>query len=216
MISYVTVPSVHWKLVNTTPVDDFYKKTTPIRNTLILICIIAIIIGLIVSNIFTINIYNPLKTIIHSAKQFFGKEQIPSDMPGNEFKIIDKVINNLSVKVNKLEHTLQSNMPLIKHNLVNGLLRHTIRSQEELQARLKLLNISWTESNFFAMTFHLDLDQMNHLTIENSQFIKYDLMNHIESCTQPGHMLLAIELSEQEICAILCTRTGNIHEPSSS
>lgn len=200
MISYVTLPSVGWKLISMTPVDEFYKSTTLIRNMLILMCIVAIVIGVIVSNIFTMNMYNPLKRIIHNARQLFGTNQFHNE---NEFKFIDQVMNNLSVKVSELEQTLKTNMPVIKHNVVLGLLTSSIRSLEELNARLHMLNISWTGNANYAVTFRLDAEQMGHLPMEKSQFVKYNLIDYIEKKSCSTWLLLATEQSDQEIYMIV-------------
>ncbi|MFD0960000.1 helix-turn-helix domain-containing protein [Paenibacillus chungangensis] len=206
LVSYMNIPGVQWKLINHTPVDEFYKSTTPIRNTLILICLIAIVIGLIVSNFFTIRIYNPLKTIIQGTRQFFGNQQLPLDTK-NEYQIIDNVITNLSVKVNTLKDTLETNMPLIKHNLIISLIHNTISNHNELADRLRLLNLQLHGSSFRSCTFYLDSDTLNSLTMENSQFIKYNLISYIDNHSQSDTLLLTTVLAENQICTIACTES---------
>lgn len=203
MISYVTIPSAGWKLVSMTPVDEFYKSTTPIRNTLILICFIAIVIGLIVSNIFTFNMYNPLKAIIHKARQRLGTNHLQNE---NEFMFIDHVMNNLSVKVSELETTLIANMPIIKHNLVLGLLTSGIHSEHDLSARLQLLRIQWPGDGFISLKLQLDSYSMRLASHENSQYVIYNLIEHIEQQSGENHLFLAMEQSDFEISVIACCK----------
>ncbi|MEF2245675.1 helix-turn-helix domain-containing protein [Paenibacillus sp. IITD108] len=204
LVSYAVIPGVQWKIINHTPVNEFYKSTTPIRNTLIVICLLAIVIGLLVSNFFTKNIYQPLKTIIQGTRQLFGNQPLPIDT-NNEYQIIDNVINNLSIKVSKLKDTLETNMPLIKHNLITGLLHNTITHQNELDERLRLLNMKLTGDSFLSLTFHLDIPMLNTLSIESRQYIKYDLIHFLETNSTPDTLLLATDLAENQICTLACT-----------
>lgn len=203
MVSYISIRDMDWKLVNTTPVNEYYKSIVPIRNSLILVCILAVVMGLIVSNVLTNNFYNPLRPILRMANTMLGNKTQP-ETPVNEFKIINHVIENLSDKVTTLESTLHANMPFIKHNLVTGLMHNTIVTEDELRDRLKLLQLDLSGKQY-VLTFHLDEQRLNELPIENRQFIKYSLIDHIESQTASGRTLLAIELSEHDICAIVCT-----------
>ncbi|SDE55955.1 Response regulator containing CheY-like receiver domain and AraC-type DNA-binding domain [Paenibacillus sp. UNCCL117] len=200
MVSYIKIPSARWSLVSLTPVDEFYKNTVPVRNTLIVICVIAIAAGLFISNMFTRNMYRPLKQITHTARQLFGAGPLPHE---NEYKVIGHAIDSLSVKVTELEQTLHANLPLIKHNLVLGLLHRKIRTEEELGARLDMLGMQWTQEAYYAVTFKLEAADMEHFPLDKSQFVKYNIIEHIERLGDAERMLLAIELSEQEIYAIV-------------
>lgn len=201
MITYQTLQDTDWKLVNITPVDEFYKKSTVIRNTLILICIIAILIGLVISNIFTFNMYHPLRKIIAKAVGLF--QQPHGDKTVNEFHLIDKVINNLSVKVHELEHTLTANMPIIKHNFVTGLLCHAIRTPEELKEREKLLHMDLGMPYFCAVLLKPDPEQMGAINLENSHFVKYRLIDRLEQCTNDHVVVLAAEYANDQLCAVV-------------
>ncbi|MGZ9585555.1 helix-turn-helix domain-containing protein [Paenibacillus marinisediminis] len=207
MITYQTLGGTDWKLINITPVDEFYKKSTVIRNTLILICIIAILIGIIISNIFTFNMYHPLRSIIAKAAGLFHQPQ--GDKTVNEYHLIDKVINNLSNRVHELQDTLTTNMPIIKHNFVTGLLCQTIRSQEELAERVKLLQMDLSMPCFCAVLIKPDPEQMAYINLENSQFLKYHLIEHIEACSDHHLVWLVAEYGNDQLCAIVGAREAH-------
>ncbi|MFD0959946.1 AraC family transcriptional regulator [Paenibacillus chungangensis] len=203
LITSVTVPGTEWKLVSATPVSEFYKKTVPLRHTLLTICIAAIAIGIVISNIFTIRIYNPLRPIINKAKSVFDQGKSGHQLEENEFSLLDRVINNLSVKINDLENTIDSNAPLIKHHMVVGLLHARIQSRNELEGTMRLIGLQLPYLKHTAVLIQLDRATMSQLTLENRQFIKFNLIKKLEQWDKDNTRLLAAELSEYELCAIV-------------
>ncbi|MCU6708633.1 helix-turn-helix domain-containing protein [Paenibacillus sp. J5C_2022] len=203
MVTSVTVPNTEWKLVSATPVSEFYKKTVPLRHTLLTICIAAIAIGIVISNIFTMRIYNPLRPIINKAKSAFDQGKAGHQLDENEFSLLDRVINNLSVKIYDLENTIDSNAPLIKHHFVLGLLHGKIPSKSELEGTMRLIGLQLPYLKHTAVLIRLDGATMSQLTLENRQFIKFNLIKELEQWDKDNTRLLAAELSEYELCAIV-------------
>ncbi|WP_199613614.1 helix-turn-helix domain-containing protein [Paenibacillus alkalitolerans] len=193
MISYTSLRP-GWKLVNITPVDEFYNKTVPIQRTILLICLVALAIGVVISNVFTVNIYNPLKLILDRARTWFHEDESAAKH-ANEYHMINSVIDNLSVKVGDLEKTLKGNLPLIKNKLADDLLKGKIESTAQINERLALIHAEPVDvySYYCVISLHLDETDLRNINTENSEFIKYNLIDQIEN----GHLFqgrcLAIE-----------------------
>ncbi len=200
MVSYRTISSNGWKLVSITPVENFYKKSHAIQQSLLLIGLIVVILGIMISHIFTRNMYNPIKTLVNKSKSIFGDSDEIQFTDKNEYKVIDHLINNLSVKVSGLESTLSENLPIIKSKLTIDLLNGKVKNEEELKERLLLLNDRMETSNSYytAFSIKMNTDYMEQISIENSQFIIYNLISLLEEkLTEAGLNGVAVESAEE-------------------
>lgn len=203
LIAYNKLGISNWKIVNVTPIDQFYKFTSVIRNTLILICFFAIIIGVMLSSFFTKKIYNPLKIMINRIKSILNpsySEELPIE---DEYGIINNAINTLSLKVSNLEKTIENNKIMIKHNLLYKLFHNQITSKEQLEDTLKLINIENQYSNYLVAIFNLNQKIMDNLTVENNHFIKYSVIDKIETINNDDIMFHCIEMPDYKIAALV-------------
>ncbi|WP_181592764.1 helix-turn-helix domain-containing protein [Paenibacillus sp. YN15] len=209
--SYTTLGQSGWRLVNLTPVDQYYRKSIAIRNTFLIICLAAISIGMLLSNIFTLRIYNPLKLLMHRLRSS-AQTAVPAfgNKGENELQTIDHVINHLTLKVTELERTFEDNMPLIKHHLVTGLMQQAFTRQEEYEEMLRLLKLNWQGSYYTALIMELDPVQISSLSAENAQFIQYSLVSQIEENSGGGASFLATALSHYRVGVILATNSGDL------
>lgn len=210
MASYTTLSESNWRLVNITPVDQYYRKSRAIRHAFLILCFTAVGIGVILSNIFTLRIYNPLDLLMRRIRSgFIGAIPASSDKAANELQTIDHVINHLSLKVTELEQTFADNLPLIKHHLVTGLMQRSIASPEELAEMLRLLDLSWSGAYYTAAVIELDAAQISLLSPENAHFIQYNLLKQIEGTSGDGLAILATALSHYRIGVILAADSGD-------
>ena len=203
VVSYTTLATTGWKLIQVTPVEEYYKRSAVIQRTLIIICLIAIIVGVGVSRLFIANLYNPLKKVIHSIRSLFGLSLHPTEKTLNEYTLINQAISNLSEKMVKLEATVEDNLPLIKHHLIFGLLHKTISSDVELNEKIKYLQLKMTAPYYRVIVIALDEHQLNGLSIENKQIIIYNLIREIENWNEQRTSCHAISTSDKHISVIL-------------
>jgi hypothetical protein len=133
MINYLIFNTNEWKLISIIPYQNFYDESRTILNYVIISCIATTLLGLILSCILTSKIYNPIFAIFNNALEKFGdNKRIVAEGKENECAIINDAINHLSVKVDELKSTLDSNMPLIKHNLIDRLIHGNIKTKKEM------------------------------------------------------------------------------------
>lgn len=202
IVSYTTVPDTAWKMISITPVNEFYKKSIALRNTLILLCISTVLVGIVISRIFTWNLYNPIKSLFQAASVLLGHTPAIKNRSVNEISYINFAINNLSVKINKLESTLHNNLPLIKHHFVRSLFYKSYLKENELEEQMGLLNIQGSHLRYCCVRLRFDSAQFMTVDVQNKHFIKYNLLEELESFRTEKMLVLAIEVSETDIGCI--------------
>ncbi|MEF3305911.1 helix-turn-helix domain-containing protein [Paenibacillus sp. GYB003] len=212
LLTYTTLPYNGWRLIQATPVDDYNKNATAIQRTLLLICVAAIALGLIVSQALTLGMYSPLKSLLRTVKGMFEPSEPPSGKHENEYKVLDRIVSGLSVKVGELEMTVQENVPIIRHHLVTGLLNSGIAGPEELAERLRLLKMSWPEPYSCALVVRLDDAGAQPLSVGDEQIVVYSLVRELEQAAEcfAGCTCTAVAASSNEISAIV--RAGEPNE----
>src|SRR5690606_37571032 len=137
-----------------------------------------------------------------AAASMLGHTPVTAPKPVNEISYINDAINNLSVKVHKLQSTLNYNLPLIKHHIVQSILYESYPGGEELVARMNLLQLKWTYSAYCCVRLGLDETAWAEVDVQNKHFIKYNLMDELESFRTERLLVLAIEMSDTDICCI--------------
>lgn len=203
LLTYRTLPYNGWKLVQATPVDDYNKNATAIQRTLLFVCLAAIVLGLIISQVLTFNMYSPLRSLLRTVRGVFGPTDPIGGKDENEYKLIDRAVANLSEKMSELEMTVRENVPIIRHNLVSGLLNRNMTSAKELAERLRFLHMSWSEPVCCALIVRLDDLMLNGLSEEDKQIVIYNLIRELERTDDVSAQCTAITTSATEISAIV-------------
>ncbi|ULO07683.1 AraC family transcriptional regulator [Paenibacillus sp. 19GGS1-52] len=201
VVSYHNFTTNKWKIYNVTSTDDYYSKSILLQKVVLLICLLTIIMGIILSGMFTIAIYNPLQRLMSRIKGLF--DTVP-DAERNEYTLIGTAFNTLTHKVSSLEETLQANNPVIKHNVVLNMLRNSY-SSEELAEQLYSLHISMEYANFCCMVIDPVSKGIEPLSPKSSQYVIYRLINQLEAIDFHESQLIAEELPDRKIAVIVCT-----------
>ncbi|MBP1989403.1 helix-turn-helix domain-containing protein [Paenibacillus eucommiae] len=212
MISYTTIPANGWKLVFTTPIESFYQTSSIVQRTLIVICLVAIIIGMIISNVFTLNLYNPLRRLLNSVRQVFGPSVAAQEGHANEYAFINSTLNHASAKMLELETAVKANVPLIKHNLAISLLSGTLSTETELRERLELLHLALEGPYFCSILFSFEEEVMINLKVENKQIIIYNALRFLENLEIPNVQHLAAALSDLEVVLIISSKQESLDQ----
>lgn len=206
LISHVTMETNGWKIVSITPMSLFMEGLNDLKRNIRVISLAAIMVGLIITVIFSSRIYSPLRLLIDKVK---GGMRGEAD---DEYSLISNALDNLTQKVNSLEHTLDENKPLIKHNIVSGLIRHTIRSPRELDHRLSLINRVFDKPWFSAQLLLLpsgNIEDSQERRLKERQRALLNLMKIFESFTSREVQFLATEIAENEIALIQNSINGD-------
>ncbi|MBD0383529.1 helix-turn-helix domain-containing protein [Paenibacillus sedimenti] len=190
-----------WKIYNITPSNNYYQKSIFLQKIVLLICLLAIIVGIVLSGIFTIASYNPLKRLMGKIKGVFDHT---AENGLNEYTLIDTAIHKLTNKVSSLEETLQTNHPVIKHNVVLNMLNNSY-SPEELVEQLQSLHVSMKYSHFCCMVIDPASKGFKELNSKSIQYVLYRLINQLEASSFHESHIIAEELPDKKIVVIVCT-----------
>lgn len=191
-VSFATVPSTGWKLIQATPVNQFYKQSYDIQRNLLLLCLGAVVVGLLFALRWSRSMYSPVKRLLQSVRGQFSTALQQTDQKGNEFKQLDRMVITLSGKMHELEAAVQENRPLIKHNLVTGLLYRTIETEAELRDRMQVLGWDWRGASHCVLALRLEERKMSELGPENRQIVIYNLIRELERLPLTGAACLAV------------------------
>ncbi|WP_379159534.1 helix-turn-helix domain-containing protein [Paenibacillus sp. sgz5001063] len=200
-VSFHTFPSNNWKIYNITSTDNYYQKSILLQRTVLLICLLAVIVGMVLSGVFTVAIYNPLKRLRDKMKGMFDHTPEPGL---NEYTLIDTAINKLTRKVSSLEETLQANSPVIKHNIVLNLLNNSY-SDEELVEQLQSIHIPMTYAHYCCMLIDPVSPGFKTLNSQTMQYVLYRMINQLEAADYAGSHIIAEELPDKKVAVIVCT-----------
>lgn len=191
IISYSEPLDNGWRLIQLTPVTDFYAASYHMQIIISIICVCSIFVGFFISYIISIKMYMPIEKLSSMLKcKDDGYKTV------NEFDLINKQISDLNLKI-------QEYMPMIKHNSIMKILSGTIYNIDELEERLQLINKSIFGEHFNVLLIKLEDRLMNELERKNVELLKMNLNQQIEKMSDANTILVASEIGESELAALI-------------
>lgn len=203
IISYNTIPTNGWRIVHITSVDEFYKELSRIRLIIVLISIITIFIGLIITVFLTYKLYNPLRRITKKLTELTNNPTNYTDHEVSEYSLISRSLDNLTNQVSTLESTVDDNKPLIKHNIVTGLLYHRIKDETTFDYHLNMLNYTFEHSYYNVVILKFKHGIMSNIADSLPQTALSNLIKIFENIHLDEYQFLATELSDYKIGLIM-------------
>ena len=191
----------NWTIYTKTPNKSFYTKIDNLKAASLLVCLLAVLVGIAMSSIFTAASYSPLRRILNNIK---SRTDSLDSLRQNEYRFIDAAIDNLSNKVNSLEETLHSNHKIIKHNIILNMLNNRFTA-EELAEQLQSIHVSTAYARFRCIIINPLSEKWKELQPRQVQHTLYSMIGQLEAAEFAGTRLLAEELQDHRIAVILCT-----------
>jgi two-component system response regulator YesN len=198
MVTSASLPYSDWKVISITPIHQFYRSTGFIRQLLMLLCILAIIVGLAISYLLSRQIYNPLAIIIQKLKQLSDSQNSNAPIE-NEYLFINQFLDSLAARIKSLEAT----EPVLKDNFITGLLYHHFPSKQELSKKLKSLDLNFNFPYYNVLLFQSDGNSLKNLTPEENQAIQYDLMPELAANFPDNLKLIKVDLPDRKTGLII-------------
>ncbi|MFS0873282.1 helix-turn-helix domain-containing protein [Paenibacillus xylanilyticus] len=211
-----------WRIYTATPNKNFYYKLDSLKEVSVILCLLAVAVGIAMSSIFTAANYSPLKRLLNNIK---SRMDSPTSLKQDEYRFIDTAINSLSSKVDSLEETLQANHRMIKHSIMLNML-HNRFTPEELAEQLQSVQISMSYSRFRCIVIDPVSEKWKKLQPRQLQHTLYTIIQQLEMTNIDETRLLAEELQDHKIAVIICTNqpgepltdhiVGSIHAEAKS
>ncbi len=137
VVSY-TISSVNnWKYVAAVPAEFVMRKVNSVRTAVLLAALVILVVGSLLSWIFSYKNAKPIKEICDSLKEFLG------DSKGykNEFNFLSGSIDGLINSNKDLGEKLNEQMPIMRAAFLRRLLHGNYRDLEEIDSNLSHLDI---------------------------------------------------------------------------
>lgn len=201
VISYQTLPSTGWKIFSASPASFFYEPSNVMQQLILGICLLAIVLGILLSGILAKANYSPIKQLTLKIKDFSGHASEPST---NEYRLIDSAFTRLNDKVSSLEESLQASAPLIKHNAVLNLLQGGAARGERAD-KLQFFGFAREYSHYCCLLVD-SRKAWAQMSSTHIQLIMSGIIEQLETSRLPGSRIIAEELPDKRIAAIVCAR----------
>lgn len=163
MITFLTSELNGWKYISIIPDRVITQKIEFIKNYAVVVSIIAIVIGFIMSLFFSNRIYSAINTI---AKLFLNTEQKQDGR--DTLKYIESSVNRLLEKNRSIESVLESNMPILKNNFINSVLKGNITDRSEIEEKLAYYKFDFGNTGVWCV-YVIGIDSSRSFTGSYSQ-----------------------------------------------
>ncbi len=203
VISHLLLNYNGWRLVNIISEVKFYERLYSLRFILFMICIITIFTGFLIANYFAKITYKPLKMAVSKVKKLYDVPYRITRSERNEYTFLENAVMNLSIKVQDLKGVIDANLPLIKHNLILNLLSNSINSMSEYNEKLKMIGVSSNAPFYGLIIIQIPKVSMDKMSIENSQYVKYTIIEQIEKYSDGLNFIIAAELPDYKLAVLL-------------
>jgi two-component system response regulator YesN len=180
MVVHTSFNSFGWDFYSVTPLNAFNGEPASILNLILWICISLIVVGAILSLIFSMSLYNPIKNIREILLQNVQTQEVHSEArsPG-EFQLIVSRIHQLFAH-NK-EVTLK--MDRFSHELLEQFFTDAINGRQWLQqetVKEVLENISFHKGSYLSccLLFRFN-DRFYHDIAEADRMLIQEKLKHV-------------------------------------
>jgi len=181
VVSFVRSKYNNWYYVSLVPTRIFYQRDFLIKQKILIISIIILIIVFIFTNIFSFKIYIPFRKIIDKYILSAGSSGVmPKNI--NEYKLLDNMFNNMTIKINDLQETLIRNSLMIRHNFLSNLINNRI-NRDEIEKLMKLSNIKFSKPYYCVVILTMSKAVIDSHQPDKIQIYKYSVLDFINSLT---------------------------------
>lgn len=156
-----------WMYISVTPVAKLNEKVFLARLFAAATMLLVAVLALLGMRLITLRLYRPIRQLFKSSVERFN---VP---PGNdnEIAVIDRVIRNLSNKVDEMEDTLKSNRGIIRYKIAMDILNGALRDIGGINERLKVIGEKMPYRNFCVAVTELDGRGLEPLTPGQHEYI---------------------------------------------
>ncbi|MCK5129441.1 MAG: AraC family transcriptional regulator [Clostridiales bacterium] len=200
-VSYVSIGD-HWKLVRSVPVDDFYSVSRQIAMSTIVVSIIAMILSMLIGQLFASKIYSPLKLLTSKIRYLFSPNTDNKNRI-NEYAIIDDALNNYNIKLSDLNKKWEDNIINLKQNLLRNIIGNTINSENDFNKRMKLVGQKNIGDKYNILLITINDTDATELLIQDRDIINNSLIDFIENRNSFEMVFVASQLTPQSIVSLI-------------
>lgn len=207
-ISWLKSSLNDWRYVSITPIDALNRQVLIAKQFAIFVTLLVILTSIIFLRFITSFLYRPFKQFLKVLTK-----GLPVQVEANtdDLATINKLITNLSDKVEEMDETIRQNHGVIEYKIALDMIYgRNFNSLEEVNERLKILHKSFEFHNFSIIVSEIDGHGLEKLNTEQYEFIIYKIINLINDFLSPDCIHLSISIQHNRIVTI--TNYENIED----
>jgi len=188
--SVVQLPSEYnrWTYVTLMPSNQFMKKVNSTTVLFNLTTVLFLVLGLLAAYAFATDSYKPVKDLMGliSELQIHKNSNNSKIKRMDEFKIISRTLNDVSLENTGLRTKIRSKAGMLKEQLLWKLLSGKVANREDFQSMCDLTPISMKFPYFaVAVVMAENIQKLNDGNDQNSpDLIKFSIINVMEELAQ--------------------------------
>lgn len=133
LITFIKSEALDWYFVSIRPYDQLLKNLYELRFFVLLIGLLLFVVGVVISLLFTGNIYNPIRTLVDKVSERKPTGQGPI-LKQDEYHLLFEAFTSSMESAKTLESNLYRSAQIAKssylHHLLKGITHSTFRSTE--------------------------------------------------------------------------------------
>lgn len=153
LVSYIHSKTTNWKYVVAIPTKLYLQKARFVRNIMIYSILCCLLVGGILSWLFTNKNYKPIHYIINTVGAIIG------NTPSNKFityKDIEATIDTMIEKDQLLQNRLNTQNKILQKHFINRLITGQIRDPDYIQSAFESYGIKLKSNLFAILLFYIE------------------------------------------------------------
>lgn len=188
-----------WKYISITHVDIMNRELFIAKQFAVMLIILTIIFALLGLRFITFSLYKPIKVLFRSTVDKFNI-QSGND---NELMVIDRVIKNLSSRVEEMTNTISENQGIIRHRTVMDIINGSILEKDELIERLNTVDVYMSNSLFCMMITDMDKRSFNLLNPKQKEYVIYKIIEIVDNCLNEICTCISVSPNSKNVATII-------------
>ncbi|MFD0961485.1 helix-turn-helix transcriptional regulator [Paenibacillus chungangensis] len=212
LVTYVNSEELDYTFFSVTPYEVVRESAIALRSKTFNLSAAILILGIISAIIIATYFHQPLRKLIDKHVRTQDDQGNRSEY-GNDFELLDQLIENNQNKAATLNQYVQDNMPVIKQDFFKNVLEGRISLESELATeRLQELGSNFTHNHYSVVLFELEQAVKTSPTFkpEADNQLRYALIRMIEGDMKPICSCEAIYgMHENHVILILNFESGD-------
>lgn len=208
LITYVFSEKLNLAFISAIPYNDLLSDLYAISRLTLLLSIILLVIGVILSYLFSRQIYFPIRRIVANVQQYLSKQKKSNMLKTermDELDYLSTMLDNVFNSSNSLEKLSQVDINFLRQQLLKGLLLNNPIEIKELDSKFRQLNINIRPENL--MVYILRIDSYREFftkhSKENRDLIKFAVCNIASEITSRLCSCEAVDMGEDHMAVVL-------------
>lgn len=199
VVSFCSSEYNGWKYITITPLVNLTSATEFLIKIIILVSLLTSLFGILIALIPALKLSNPLKRLVSFCKSY---NREPALKAGNEYKLIQSTIENLSLNIYEQEQKFKDVLPILKNNFLHALISGQYNNdRQEISDKINLFEFNFPYTRFCILVIHMKQHDITDLS-DSLLIQEYEKINI-------ASILEKIFTTDVSVC-YHCEKDGNI------